>query len=79
MAVKNYGSDPATNHYTVTASNTAPLVPVPRALYVATAGNVTIVDSSNTAVTYAVTAGQIVPFRAIYVNTDSTASIIAWY
>lgn len=79
MAAKNYGSDPGTLHYTVTPSNTAPLSPVPRSLYVKASGNVTIVDSGNTTITYPVTAGQVLPFRAIYINTDTDATIVAWY
>ncbi len=76
---KNAGSDPATYHYTVAASNTVSLSPIPRSLYVQVAGNVTIVDSGNTSITYAVSAGQVLPFRAIRIHTDTTATLIAWY
>lgn len=76
--IKNFGSDPATLHYAVVPSNTDMLSPVPRALYVASSGNLTIVDSANVAMTYVVTAGQILPFRPIKVQTDSTANVVAW-
>lgn len=77
--LKQYGSDPATMHYTVTPSNTATLNPIPRSLYVKASGNVTIVDSGNTSISYPVTAGQVLPFRAIRVHTDTDATLIAWY
>ena len=76
---KNAGSEPGVFHYAVTPSNTVPLTPVPRSLFVNANGILTIVDSNDEAVTYNVTAGQILPFRAIYINTDSTANVIAWY
>ena len=76
--IKNHGSDPATIHYLVTPSNTVALSPVPRALFAMTSGNVSIRDSSNTTVIYAVTAGTTLPFRALYVHTDSTANVVAW-
>ena len=76
--LKQYGSDPATLHYVVTPSNTAMLNPIPRSLYVVTAGNLTIVDSANVSITYIVTAGQVIPFRPIRIHTDSTANVVAW-
>lgn len=77
---KNAGDDPATFHYAVSPSNTASLSPVPRMLYIASNGNVTVVDSGNTSVTYTnLVQGTVLRFRAIRIHTDSTASVIAWY
>jgi len=75
---KQYGSEPASVHNTITASNTVAVTPTPRCLYVATAGDLVITDSANTTVTYAVTAGTILPFRPTYIRTTSTAVVIGW-
>jgi len=76
---KNAGADPATNHYTISPSDTSPLSPVPRAIYVNTSGNLVIGDTTNTVITYSVTAGQVFPFRANLVTTATTANVVAWY
>lgn len=70
-------SSPADEHYTVTPSNNA-LSPKPRAIRAMTSGNVTIVDKKGTSIQYAVTAGDIIPFRAEKI-TAATATVVAWY
>ena len=77
--MKQYGSDPATFHYQVVPSNTAPQTPLPRSLYVNVSGNVVITDSGNTTVTYIVSAGQTLPIRAYLITTATTANVVAWY
>lgn len=79
MTVRNSGGDPATNHYEVTKSNTANLSPTPRAIMAVGDGTLTIADQGNMTITYTVTSGQILPFRALRIHTDSTSNAIAWY
>jgi hypothetical protein len=67
---------PGDEHYTVTPSANN-LSPKPRALRAMTSGNVTIVDKNGTSIEYAVTAGEILPFRATKI-TAATATIVAW-
>jgi hypothetical protein len=43
-----------------------------------TTGNVTLVDKNGTSIQYAVTAGEIIPFRPEKV-TAATATVVAWY
>lgn len=77
--ISQYGSDPATRHYVVVTSNTVPLSPTPRALFAQSNGTIRIIDDANTSISYTVTAGQILPFRAYLITTDSTANVVAWY
>lgn len=79
MTVRNSGVGAGTHHYEVVKSNTDPLIPTPRFLYVNSTGTLTVVDQANVAVTYNVTAGQTLGFRALRVHTDSTANVVAWY
>ena len=85
---KNGGGDPATVHYTVLGNSSANTKlgdtansfnrPIPRSLYIATAGNLEMLDDSNTWVIYAVTAGQILPFRAQQIGANTTANVVCW-
>jgi hypothetical protein len=69
---------PATRHYTVTPAN-ADLPVVPRAIYIATDGDVVVRDGAGIDVTYPVVAGQLLQIRAVQVRTGTTATVIAWY
>jgi hypothetical protein len=75
---------PAEHHYEVVIDGESPstatvLDPTPRYLYVATNGNVEIIDADGVSVTYAVTAGQVLRFRPYSLGLATTATIIAWY
>lgn len=54
------------------------LDPLPRALKALTDGEVTIVDAEGVSIEYPVTAGEILPFRAVKV-TAATAVVVAWW
>ena len=67
---------PGTRHFLITPGP-GDIVPRPRSIYCQVAGNVTIQDVGGTALTYAMVAGQILPFRAQRV-TAATATIYGW-
>ncbi len=70
---------PADRHTAITPSDTSPVLPRPRALWCQTAGNLAIEDSAGNVLTYAVAAGQIIPFRAVRIRaTGTTATVIGW-
>jgi hypothetical protein len=73
-------TSPAINHYTITPSDTVDLPQRPRAIYVNAEGNAVLQDEHGTNVTYAVTAGQVLTFRATRVlATGTTATLVAWW
>jgi hypothetical protein len=76
---KQYGSDPATYHYTVTANSSNVLVNIPRAVYAANAGVIELADAGNTFISYTVTAGQVLAFRPTRIGSNTTANTILWY
>lgn len=67
---------PADTHLAITPGPD-PIVPRPRALYCNTAGTVTVVDRGGVSLTYTVSAGQILPFRAVRI-TAATATVYGW-
>lgn len=70
---------PATRHYAITPSDAVDLPVIPRYLYVLTSGNLSLVDEKGTAITYPVTAGQRLEFRATRVRaTGTTATVAGW-
>lgn len=70
---------PATRHFTITPSNTVDMANRPRAIYVSVGGNLALRDELGVDVTYAVTAGQVILFRAVRVlATGTTATVIGW-
>jgi hypothetical protein len=72
--------NPADRHMAITPNDATVLDPIPRALKVTVAGNLAIADADGTAITYTVTAGDIIPFRATKVLlTGTTATVVAWY
>lgn len=74
-------SDPANDGAAVVKSDTVPLSPIPKYLYVGTAGDLVVKGQGGAAITFkAVPAGTFVPFRAEYVMLASTAAdILALY
>lgn len=76
--IKQHGSDPATLHATLTPSGDD-LNPVPRALYVASDGDVEIIDSEGTSVVYSLKAGAILPFRPTKLGPGTTAQVVGWW
>ncbi|WP_373355114.1 hypothetical protein [Pseudoroseicyclus sp. CXY001] len=72
-------TSPAGRHRAITPSDAADLDPVPRALYVNASGSAVLRDSEGTSVTYQLTAGQVLPMRAVRVMaTGTTAGLIGW-
>ncbi len=71
-------SDPARRAYTITPSDSADIVPLPKVLLIGIAGNIVLQAADSDAdVTIAASAGQIIPIRARYVrNTGTTAGQI---
>jgi hypothetical protein len=69
---------PADRHYTIVpSSNQLPVKP--RGLFVAVAGNATLVDEAGQSISYpTLIAGSWLPFRPVKV-TAATATLIAWY
>ncbi len=79
---------PGTRHYDAgaLASDTVDLTPLPRALYFSVAGVARLRDAAGVDLSYAVTAGTILPFRFTRLwstGTDaalkSAGATIAWY
>lgn len=71
-------TSPAREAYAVTPNDTTDLSPVPKALYIGGAGDLVItpVDSSVDVTLKGVTAGSIIPIRAVRVKTSSTATFL---
>lgn len=73
------GTGPAVRHYTITPDDDADLPRRPRALVCTADGNVAVRDTDGTDITYAVSVGDILPFRAIRVlSTGTTATVVGW-
>ena len=73
-------TSPATRHTAITPSDSVDLDPRPRALRINVGGNIAIRDREGTDITYAVIAGEILPFRGVRVlATGTTATgIVGW-
>ena len=70
---------PASRHYEVTPDDDADLERRPRALFIATDGDVAVRDEEGVDVTYSLSAGDIFPFRPVRVlATGTTATVIGW-
>jgi hypothetical protein len=69
---------PAYRHFAITPAD-SDLATIPRALFVTADGDVVIRDAGGVDVTYPVTAGQIIPFRAVQVRAATTATVVGWY
>ena len=71
-------ADPATRHTQITAHASNPLDPIPRAIYCQVAGTITIVDKYGTSLPYAMTVGQVLPFRGRLVTSVGSGTFYAW-
>lgn len=69
---------PGEIHYLITPSDVTPIALQPRSLYVSTDGTLIMTDEKGVQVTYNVFAGTIIPFRPVYVNQGTTATVIGW-
>ncbi|WP_210527341.1 spike base protein, RCAP_Rcc01079 family [Rubellimicrobium arenae] len=70
---------PGDRHQPITPSDTLAVSPRPRALWCQTSGDLVIEDCDGTQLSYAVTAGQILPFRAARIlATGTTATVYGW-
>jgi hypothetical protein len=73
-------SDVATLHFAITPSDTTDLAITPRSLYCNAAGDAVVRDEAGTDITYALTQGQILPFRGVRIlETGTTATLVGWY
>lgn len=71
-------TSPATGHAQIVPSDSADIDPRPRALYCSAAGDVALSDGVTT-LTYTMTAGEVLPFRARRVMaTGTTATVYGW-
>jgi hypothetical protein len=71
-------SGPGTRHFSINPAD-ADLPVRPRAMFVLADGDLVIRDEAGSDVTYAVTAGAIIPFRAVQVRAATTATVVGWY
>lgn len=70
---------PATTHTAITPSNTASLldnngVPLCRALFIESGGDISITDLNDTTIVYTVPDATLLPFRPKRVNSTSTTA-----
>ena len=84
MALGHTGSlgTPAQGHFAVTPSDTVDFTVVARSLFVAVAGDVTVVAYDGTVALYTVPAGAIIPVVCRRVNdtgTDASMGIVGLY
>jgi hypothetical protein len=70
---------PARRHAPITPHNTNPVDPLPRAIKCISDGDAVIEDVDGTVVTYPMTAGEELPFRAYIVRTTTIATLVAWW
>lgn len=71
---------PATHHLAITPQDGVDLPVRPRVLRVLTTGDLTLRDAAGTIITYAVTAGEMVGFSAVGVESSGTsATVVGWY
>lgn len=69
---------PGERHAVITASQSE-VVPRPRALRFGGDGTVTVEDRDGTAVTYTVSTGEIMPFRAVKITATTVSQIVGWW
>ena len=71
---------PANRHFAITPSDSADLAVLPRVIYCAAAGTAVLRDGAGTDLSYALLAGQILPFAPVRVlATGTTATLCGWY
>lgn len=69
---------PGYNHYIISASANA-LDPKPRSIRCQSDGTLTIEDVDAVSVDYAMTAGEVLTFRAHKVTAIASGTFVAWY
>ncbi len=73
-------SDVGIHHFTIAPSDSADLPVRVRAIYCKADGTITVRDEGGTDVAYPMTAGAILPFRAVRVlATGTTGTYVGWY
>ena len=72
-------ADPGSRHFAITPSDTVDMAIVPRCIYCNAAGTVQVQDKFGTTLAYAMSAGQILPFRGTRIlATGTTATVYGW-
>lgn len=69
---------PATLHQALAANPGTDLDPRPRAIYCAEAGTISITDAAGATLPYALTAGDVLPFRGSRVAAISGGLFYGW-
>lgn len=73
-------SGPGERHFEFTFSDTVDEAITTRGIFCAEAGTAVVVDAAGTALSYTMTAGQMLPFRCKRINaTGSTGTYYGWY
>lgn len=72
---------PPEKHLQITPNDGVNLADIPKALYIGGAGDIVVTDKYGTDITYAVSAGFILPFRPVRVKATGTTAtnIVGWY
>ncbi len=65
-------ADPGARHFAIVPSDSADLANRPRSIYCQVAGTIVIRDEAGTDLPYAMTEGQILPFRGVRVLATGT-------
>lgn len=68
----------ATRHFQITPNDSVDLTQSPQALYCSTAGNLVVIDRAGVSLTYAVQAGQVLPFTPARIGTATTCVVYGW-
>lgn len=68
---------PATRHFAITPHDSNNFAQPPRAIICLTAGTAQVVDGAGTVIGYPMTAGQLLPFRGVRINSTSTTGTYA--
>lgn len=70
---------PGDRHRVITPSDSDAVAPRPRALWCEAAGTVSVEDRDGIVLSYTLSAGQVLPFRAVKVRaTGTTATVYGW-
>ena len=72
---------PADRHFSITPSDTSDLAIMPRALRIDSGGTLALRDESGQDITYTVSDGEVLVFRAVRVLATGTSAsnIVGWY
>lgn len=69
---------PGEYHSEIVADAGNDLDPIPRGIYCAEDGDITLVDRTGTALVYSMTAGQVIPFRVRRVSLITGGKFYSW-